>query len=61
MEPRLLTVEQAGLYLGLGPWFARRLAWERKIAHLRVGRRILFDLTDLDAFIEEKKVKPERR
>jgi excisionase family DNA binding protein len=54
--PRLLTVKAAAAYLSSTVWCLRNLAWERKVPHVRLGARILFDKTDLDAFIESQKV-----
>lgn len=34
----------------------RTLVWERKLPHLRVGRRILFDRVDLDQYVDANKV-----
>jgi excisionase family DNA binding protein len=44
------------------PWcsvrYARRLVAERRIAFHRVGRRVLLDLNDLDAYAEAGRVEP---
>jgi excisionase family DNA binding protein len=54
---RLLTVEQAGFYLALGPWRIRNLIWAGELAFVRLGRRVLVDRKDLDAFLDSKKEK----
>jgi len=55
VEPRLLQIKDAAAYLSATVWFLRTLAWERKIAFVRAGHRLLFDKKDLDAFIERAK------
>ena len=54
---RLLTVKEAGSYLALGSWRIRSLIYRGELAYVRLGRRILIDLKDLDALIESKKQK----
>jgi excisionase family DNA binding protein len=55
-EPRLLTIRQAAVYLGTTEWFIRSVGvWERKIPHVRLGKRILFDRSDLDKFVDDQK------
>ena len=44
---RLLTVEQAGQYLALGPWRVRSLIWAGELAFVKLGRRVLVDRRDL--------------
>jgi len=57
VEPRLLTVKAAAQYLSTTIWCIRNLAWERKVPHVRLGKRILLDKADLDRYIESQKVK----
>ncbi len=52
---RLLSVKEAGLYLGLSPWTIRSLGWSGQIPEVRVGRRVLYDRQDLDRFVEASK------
>lgn len=54
-DRRLLNVRQAGVYLNLSPWTVRSLGWSGTIPEVRVGRRVLFDVVDLDKFIERAK------
>jgi excisionase family DNA binding protein len=53
--PRCLTVEQAADYLGAHVHAIRRLVWNKEIAHFRLGHRILFDISDLDRYVENQK------
>ena len=52
---RLLNAEQAARYLGISP----RKLWELKqcgaIDHVSIGRRVLFDHQDLEAFIDRSR------
>jgi excisionase family DNA binding protein len=54
-QPRLLRIKEAATYLGATIWFVRSLAWNSAVPHLVFGKRILFDLADLDAWIEKQK------
>jgi len=55
ITPRLLRVAEAALYLGCATWAVRTLAWERKLKPVMIGRRLLFDKLDLDAFVDAQK------
>jgi excisionase family DNA binding protein len=54
-ESRLLRVHAAAAYLSCTPWFMRSLGWSRQVPFLKLGNRILFDRSDLDAFVEKQK------
>ena len=54
---RLYTVQEAAEYLGRSAWSVRELIWAGKLPSVKVGRRIHLDLYDLDAFIEQNKVR----
>ena len=54
---RLYTLKEAGVYIGLSHWRVRSLIHSGQLAHVRLGRRLLVDLTDLDALIDSKKQK----
>ena len=49
---QLLTVEQAGEYLGTGERFVRRLVAQRRIAYVKLGKYVRLQRSALDAFIE---------
>jgi len=55
METRLLSVEEAAMYLGVRKSTIYSWAWRRKIPSVKMGRRLLFDRQDLDRIIEERK------
>ncbi len=52
---RLYTVKEAASYLRLSPWTVRGLGWNGEIPQVKIGRRVLFDRRDLDAFVERSK------
>jgi len=56
IEKRLYSIKEAAIYLGRSPWGIRELQWRGKLPFVKVGRRIHFDINDLDSFIEKNKV-----
>jgi len=54
-EPNVLDVNQAAGCLGVSPTFIRRLAYERRLVHYKVGSKVRFRRTDLEKFIEDGK------
>jgi len=61
-EKKLLTVEEASLYLGIPAWTLRAKIWHREIPFVKSGSgrrsRVYFDRKDLDEWIEKSKVYP---
>ncbi len=57
LRKRLFSIEEAAEYLGRSVWSVRELIWAGKLPAVRVGRRIHLDLYDMDAFIEDNKVR----
>jgi len=56
VTPRLLNIKQAAQYLGCAVWTLRNLEWSGELQAVRnLGRRILFDVRDLDNLVEQKK------
>jgi excisionase family DNA binding protein len=55
-RPRLLTVEQAGGYLGRSKEAVEHMIASGKIATVRIDRRVFVDVRDLDRLIEDSKV-----
>ncbi len=53
--PRLLSVKDAAVYLGVSPWTIRSLGWSREIPEVKIGRRVLYDREDLDRYIDRVK------
>ncbi len=54
-EGALMDLAQAASYLGTSERHVRRLWQERRIAVVKVGRRVRFTRADLDAFIERNR------
>jgi excisionase family DNA binding protein len=52
----LLTVAQAGDYLGTGERFVRRLITQRRITYVKIGKFVRLQRSALDAFIESGQV-----
>ena len=57
MEKRFLTIREASQYLNVSESLLYKLVETKKIPHIRIGRKILFDLKKLDQYIEENSVK----
>lgn len=55
---RLLTLDEAAEELNLTPRYMRRLVSERRIAFVRMGRKIRISESDLAAFVEAARVEP---
>lgn len=57
---QLLTPQQAADLLGVSLRMMRRLQYERRIAHVRVGRHIRFIAADLVAYMVANRVQAVR-
>ncbi len=57
LRQRLLSVDEAAKYLGLSSWSLRKRLSQGMLPVIRIGKRILFDLHDLDFFIEQHKIR----
>src|SRR3712207_861425 len=55
----LLTVAQAGNYLGTGERFIRRLIAQRRIAYVKLGKYVRLQRSTLDEFIAAGRVASE--
>lgn len=56
MSTNLMNVNEAAERIGMSPRFVRRLAYERRLAHFKVGTALRFDTADLDAWISQCRV-----
>ena len=56
----LMTVEQAGEYLGTGTRFIRRLITERRISFIKIGKYVRLERSTLDAFVDAGRVHSQR-
>ncbi len=57
---KLIGVQEAALLLALSPHTIRSWVSQGRIPFLKVGRRCLFSLSDLEGWIEAHRVKPRR-
>ena len=56
-EPRLLSQQDAASYLGISYWTVRDLVFRRELPFVKIGRRILVDRMDLDAYLDRSKIR----
>ncbi len=55
---RLLSVQEAADYIGLSPDTVYTMVSQRRIPYVKVGRRTMFDVGLLDAWIKQRTVMP---
>ena len=55
LRPRLLALKDAATYLGRTSWGMRELIWAGKVPIVRDGKKIYFDVADLNSYIERNK------
>ena len=56
VEPRLLSQHEAARYLGISYWTVRDLVFRLEIPFIKIGRRVLVDRLDLDAYLDRSKI-----
>ena len=56
----LLTVAQAGEYLGTGERFIRRLITERRVGYVKIGKYVRLERATLDALVDSGRVPSQR-
>ena len=55
VQPALLTVRQAAIYLGRSEQAVQHLIFQKELPVVRIGRRVHLDRQDLDSWIERNK------
>ena len=55
LNKRLYSIPEAGQYLGRTVWSIREMIYAGKIPYIRDGRRMLLDINDMDAWIENNR------
>lgn len=55
IAPRMLAAPAAAAYLGIGTFALRHLHWDKKLRGVFIGRKLLFDLHDLDKYVDALK------
>ncbi len=53
---RLLSVRETARYIGRTETAVREMVWNEKLPHIRADRRVLFDIRDLDRWIDANRV-----
>jgi excisionase family DNA binding protein len=56
ITPRLLSQQEAASYLGISYWTLRDLVFRRELPFVKIGRRVLVDRLDLDAYLDRSKI-----
>lgn len=56
MAKRLLNEKEAAHYLGRSVWGIREMRYAGKLPFVKDGRRVLFDIRDLDTWIDRTKM-----
>jgi excisionase family DNA binding protein len=54
---RLYSVDEASIYLGRTVWAVREMVWGGKLPCIKDGRRILLDIRDMEAWVEQNKIR----
>lgn len=57
-EPELVSVEQAAQILSVSVSTLYGWVWQRRIAFIKLGRALRFDVSDLQEFIRRNRVQP---
>jgi excisionase family DNA binding protein len=52
----LLSVDEAAARLGVSKYTLRGWLFQRRLPHVKLGRRVLVDPNDLDRFIETSRI-----
>jgi excisionase family DNA binding protein len=56
VKRRFLTVKETAEFLNLSADYIYQLTGQKKIPHVRIGRKVLFDVDKLEKFIDENTV-----
>jgi excisionase family DNA binding protein len=56
IPPRLLSERDAAAYLGISYWTLRDLVFRKELSRVQIGRRVLVDQRELDAYVERSKI-----
>jgi len=53
MQKRLLNILETSEYLNVSPSFLYHLVAAKQLRHIKLGRKVLFDIKFLERYIEE--------
>ena len=56
---RLISIDEAASYMGIKKNTLYSWVWRRKLPFVKCGRRTMFDIKDIDEWIDGRKVKAE--
>jgi len=56
IEPQLLRIHEAARFLSMPLSTLEKLTARKQIPHIKIGRAVRFDVTDLNHWIEAKKI-----
>jgi excisionase family DNA binding protein len=56
MTKRLLTIQEAAAETGLLTSYMRKMVFERKVPFIKIGKRIYFDRSDLNQWIDSHRI-----
>ena len=56
-ERRLFSQQDAASYLGISYWTIRDLVFRHELPFVKIGRRILVDRIDHDAYLDRSKIR----
>jgi excisionase family DNA binding protein len=56
-EDRLVNIRDAAKYLAVSESTLYGWVWQRKIAFVKLGRALRFDLADLRSFVEASRIR----
>jgi excisionase family DNA binding protein len=56
LRKRLYSVGEAAEYMGRSVNGLREMQWAGKLPYIKDGKKILFDIIDLDKWIEQNKI-----
>jgi excisionase family DNA binding protein len=54
-RPERFGIPEAAKYLSISGRHVRRLIFERRLAHYKVGSRIVISVSDCDAFLQQER------
>jgi excisionase family DNA binding protein len=52
---RLYSIKELVAEIGATEWFWRSQIWDGQLPYVQVGRKMLIDIDDIEAFIEQHK------
>ncbi len=55
-QKRLLSVRETARYIGRTETAVREMVWNGKLPYIRTDRRVMFDIRDLDRWIDTNRV-----